>query len=1119
MSQQNISQIKEQIKKLVSPQLADKYLSVFGDDYLLEYNAEEIATDIKHMERLSTEQQYHISMSKSRKNEQANFWQIKLYKLNDPVSLSRGLPIIENFGFKLLDEIPFKVKLSATETLHICDFGVEVNEKYADKINDGELADKVCDAIVRAFNREIENDTINKLVLFAGLSAREAALMRAISHYIVQTALPFSRAYLASTLCTYPEIARLIFDLFVAKFNITNPSATEADNIRVKIQEALEKVVSLDDDRILKAFLSVVEAFIRTNYYQTTDDGAFKDYMSFKIESAKVPFLPKPLPLYEIYVYSYRFEGIHLRAGKVARGGFRWSDRREDFRTEVLGLVKAQKVKNSVIVPTGSKGGFVCKRLPDPSDRQAYQAEGIRCYKTFISGLLDITDNLVSGSVVPPRDVVRHDGDDPYLVVAADKGTATFSDYANAMSLKYGFWLGDAFASGGSAGYDHKKMGITARGAWEACKRHFRHLGINTQEQAFTVVGLGDMAGDVFGNGMLLSNHIKLIAAFNHMHIFLDPNPNVEESFKERERMFNLPTSSWKDYDVSKISQGGGIFERSAKSIPLSDEVRAWLGTSAKEMSPNELINTILKAKADLFYNGGIGTYIKAESESHEMVKDKANDTIRVNGNELNVRVVVEGGNLGATQLGRIEFAKKGGLICTDAIDNSAGVDCSDHEVNIKILFSDVMQRTGMTIEERNKILEEMTDNVAQLVLRDNYLQTQVLSYADARSHELFKLTVNFINKLEKRGELDRKVEFLPGIEEIKERQRLGIGLTSPELAVLLAYAKMTLDHEILGSDLVKGNDFDELLINYFPEHIKANFKDAILSHYLRKEIISNQVANLLINRMGITFASRFEDEFRVSAPKIVEAFWAVYKMFDLDRFYTYIESLDNKVHATVQVEMLIRLKKAVERTARWILRRYKDTNDILPLIDRYKTEVTQIVTELPNLLANADYPKIAALEEHFVEAGVDRDFAALMARTGAIPQVLDLISIAHTAKSATGAEHGLINVARNYFYIGRVLRMDWLRKNLIALPEGNKWQAIARSALIADGYVLYSKIISLAIADTDANDPNFTDTWMLKETDKISKFSELIDELQSFGELEPVMLSAVVRELDSIVS
>ncbi|MCC2645046.1 MAG: NAD-glutamate dehydrogenase, partial [Burkholderiales bacterium] len=712
---QKLNHLKTAIFQLKEGEaLFNKYSVGLEEDYLAEYTADEILRDLLMCDVLSCESQYAIQVRLN--TERKNMWQIKLLKFGDTVSLSRGLPILENFGVKLYDERPYEINIDNGNTIFICDFGVEVPLEIIDKIKDKHLLAKLEQAIVAVFDRKAENDSLNRLVLFSDLAIREIEMMRAITHYIVQTTLPFSKAYLADTLSSYPVVAHNLFAYFDARFNIETHDVARSKQIREEIVNILEKAGSLDADRILKAYLSVIDAMLRTNYYQLNNN-MHKSYISFKLESAQISFLPKPLPLYEIFVYSMRFEAIHLRGGKVARGGLRWSDRREDFRTEVLGLVKAQIVKNSVIIPTGSKGGFVCKKLPEISNRDAYMQEGINCYKNFISGLLDITDNLVSGVIVPPKDVVRYDMDDPYLVVAADKGTAAFSDYANNVSNQYEFWLGDAFASGGTAGYDHKKMGITAKGAWESAKRHFRFLGINIQTQVFTAIGIGDMAGDVFGNGMLLSKHIKLLAAFNHQHIFIDPNPNVATSYAERERLFNLPRSSWADYDKSLISPGGGVFERSAKSVTLSKEVKKWLGINVSQITPTELIHCILQAPADMLYNGGIGTYIKAESESDEIVKDKANDGVRVNGKELKVKVVIEGGNLGATQLGRIEYAKTGGLIWTDAIDNSAGVDCSDHEVNIKILFAAIMQQTNMTVEERNTILATMTDEVASLVL------------------------------------------------------------------------------------------------------------------------------------------------------------------------------------------------------------------------------------------------------------------------------------------------------------------------------------------------------------------------------------------------------------------
>ena len=739
-------------------------------------------------------------------------------------------------------------------------------------------------------------------------------------------------------------------------------------------------------------------------------------------------------------------------------------------------------------------------------------AEGISCYKKFITSLLDLTDNLIAGKIIHPKDVVRLDGDDPYLVVAADKGTATFSDYANEISLAKGFWLGDAFASGGSAGYDHKKMGITAKGAWESAKRHFRHLGIDTQSQDFTVIGVGDLAGDVFGNGMLLSKHIKLLAAFNHMHIFLDLNPNTEISFQERQRMFNLPSSTWADYDVSKISAGGGIYSRALKSIPLSNEVKQWLGVDASELSPTDLIFAILRAKADMFYNGGIGTYIKAESESNEDVKDKANDAIRVNGTELQVKVVIEGGNLGATQLGRIEFAKAGGYIYTDAIDNSAGVDCSDHEVNIKILFAAIMQKTGMTIGERNKILADMTDEVGHLVLRDNYLQTQILRYASARAVGLFSLNMYFIDKLEKSGELDRKVEFLPNAHEVELRQRMGIGLTMPELCVLLAYAKMRLNNEILNSDLVHDEQFNPLLVNYFPHTLQQNYISEIKQHYLKKEIIANQLANLVINHMGITFVSRFQDEFRASTSLIIRAWWSVYNIVEADKVFAAIEALDNKICANVQIAMQIRFKKTLERMTRWTLRSIKQEQTINELL-QYQSQVRDLITKFSNLISVENYSDVAEHEAKFIEAGAPVELAKLIARTNYIPQLLDIVLLSKEYK------RDLYSVADNYFYAGRSLRIDWLRRNLIALPENNKWQALSRSALLADGYVVYSNILKSAFTTTDETDGKFIKTWLDKQPEKIAQINAMFDELQTYKQMDLAMLSAVVRELSNILA
>ena len=1102
-----MSNMLEQLKQSLDVDVYAKCATALPEEYLQKYKLEEITNDCNLIAGLTEIDNYAISISDGTSSDDS-IWQIKLLRLNDMVSLSRGLPIIENFGFKLLDEKPFKVSLGNNNHVYICDFGVEVPDGLVSKINDPELLKKLKVAIVAAFKRDVESDSLNKLVLYSGLSARQTSLIRAVVKYLIQTNLPFSAGYISDCFKKYSFLAWNLFNLFEAKFCPEHHSAAKVGEIQQIIQTELDKVENLAEDQILKAAYSVINAMLRTNYYQKSDDGSFKPYISFKLESAKVLNLPKPYPLYEIFVYSIRFEAVHLRGGKVARGGLRWSDRKEDFRTEVLGLVKAQMVKNSVIVPTGSKGGFVCKKLPDVKDREAHIAEGVSCYKQFISGLLDITDNLVNGHIVHPKQVIRHDGDDPYLVVAADKGTATFSDYANEMSLKYGFWLGDAFASGGSAGYDHKKMGITAKGAWESVKRHFRHLGLNTQTQEFTVIGIGDLMGDVFGNGMLLSEQIKLIAAFNHMHIFLDPNPDTKSSYQERLRMFNLERSTWDDYDRSKISQGGGIYLRSSKTIPLSHEVRQWLGIDAAELPPTELINLILKAKADLLYNGGIGTYIKAEHQSHDEVKDKANDALRVNGKDLQVKVVGEGGNLGATQLGRIEFAQSGGNIYTDAIDNSAGVDCSDHEVNIKILFAAIMQKTGMNTEERNKILESMTDNVSELVLRDNYLQTLVLRTAEYRARYTLPNHQVFIRKLEKSGELDRKIEFLPTDAEISERMQDNKGLTLPEMSVLLAYSKMTLDRDILKSTLVTDPDFNELLINYFPQHLQENYKDFILNHYLRKEIIANQLANLIVNRAGMTFMSRFTDEFSSSLETIVKSWWISYNLLDAGRLYGQIENLDNKVSADVQLKLFVGVEKAVERLCRWILRYVKDINNAVEIISKFKPHITALESNIAGLIRNEEYPEVRDEESSYITSNVPADLAKLISRLGFLPQVMDIVLLA----TENNLDYEL--VATNYFAAGRLLQIDWLRKNVLLLPRENKWQALARSALLADVSKLYRSAMELAIKSHSAN----TVAWIEASNEKMTSIRAILDELQSYRVLDLAMLSAAIREFSHII-
>ena len=900
--------------------LCHRFGNAFPAGYREDRSVTEAVIDVAIMGTLCEEKKLAMNLYAS-DQASATPLRLKVFHSGEPVPLSSSLPMLEHMGVKVLEQLEYEVEPEGAPPVYVHDFSMSHAGDI--KIDIAQVKSGFEEAFARAWRGEIENDDFNRLVLRANLTWREVTILRAYSKYLRQTGFTFSQAYIEQALSSNAAIAKSLVELFVARFDPANTveAGAKTSALTVEIDKALDSVENLDEDRILRRFLAVIQATLRTNYFQKDAAGNTKSYMSFKFNPAMVPGLPEPKPMFEIYVYSPRVEGVHLRGGKVARGGLRWSDRMEDFRTEVLGLMKAQMVKNTVIVPVGSKGGFVVKH--PSADREALMKEGITCYQTFLRGLLDLTDNLVAGKVVPPKDVVRHDADDPYLVVAADKGTATFSDIANAVSKEYGFWLDDAFASGGSIGYDHKKMGITARGAWESVKRHFRELGIDTQTTDFTVVGIGDMSGDVFGNGMLLSRHIKLLGAFDHRHVFLDPNPDPEASFNERERLFNLPRSSWADYDSKLISKGGGIYQRSAKSVKVTPEVKKVLGIDVNSLTPADLIRALLTAPVDLLYNAGIGTYVKATQQTHAEVGDRANDAIRVNGKDLRCRVVVEGGNLGLTQLGRIEYALSGGKINTDAIDNSAGVDCSDHEVNIKILLNLVVAEGRMTEEERNKLLAEMTDEVGALVLRDNYFQTQSLSVRKSMPLDAQK---RFIRYLEKAGRLNREIEFLPSDEELVSRKAAKGGFTSPERAVLLAYSKITLYDELLASEVPDDPYISTALVRYFPAPLRERYREQMGCHPLRREIIATHVTNEMINRVGSTFVHRMQEETGARAPDVVRAYLLTREIFDFVSFWQALEGLDNKVPHAVQSEMLIDSERLMVRATLWFLR-YRNLN------------------------------------------------------------------------------------------------------------------------------------------------------------------------------------------------
>ncbi|HSD53622.1 MAG TPA: NAD-glutamate dehydrogenase [Burkholderiales bacterium] len=1042
----------------------------------------------------------------------------KLFHVGKPVPLSDSLPMLERMGLRVLEERPYRVNVEGANPLWLHDFGLATTQDRDIEID--AVASLFESAFGRVFAGEVENDDFNRLVLAARLTADEIVVLRAYAKYLRQIGFPLSQAFIEQTLGAHPEIARRLAALFrlrsePVRDGSSSPDAGEANAAaaaEVKaIEAALDAVENLNEDRVLRQYLALVLATTRTNFWRRDGDGRGRTFVSFKFDPAKVPGLPEPKPMFEIFVYSTRFEGVHLRGGKVARGGLRWSDRPEDFRTEVLGLVKAQMVKNAVIVPVGSKGGFVLKRAPAASDREALMKYGVACYKDYLRGLLDLTDNLVGGKVEPPPQVRRHDADDPYLVVAADKGTASFSDYANAISAEYGFWLGDAFASGGSAGYDHKAMGITARGAWESVKRHFRELGVDTQTTPFRVVGIGDMSGDVFGNGMLLSRHIKLVAAFDHRHVFIDPDPNPGASFAERKRLFELARSSWADYNLMLISEGGGVWPRSAKSIPLAPQARTALGIDAESLTPTELVNAILKAPVDLLYNGGIGTYVKATDETHADVGDRANDALRVNGAELRCKVVAEGGNLGCTQRGRIEFALKGGRMYTDAIDNSAGVDTSDHEVNIKILLGLVVADGELTEKQRNTLLAQMTDQVAALVLRDNYFQTQSISVSGRLQKQLLDAQQRFIQFLEKAGRLNRALEFLPSDEDIVERRAAKIGLAAPERAVLLAYSKMWLFDEFMASSLPEDEWIAGALGRYFPQTLREVYAGVTPRHPLRREIIATHVVNSMVNRVGSTFVHRFIESTGARVAEIVRAYLLTRESFGLVPLWQSIEALDSKVPDATQAEMVIEAGRLIVRATNWFLRSSRLAAPMEPTIEHFRPGIEAIYGRLGELVDTQAAAHIDALAAGWERAGVPRDVAHRVAALDTLFAALDIAEV--SASTARPAEA----VAGAYFGVTSKLGLAWLRDRIGALPGDGHWQALAKNAMRDDLAGLQRALATNALAAAADGGGDPVTAWEARHRATMERASRILGELHAAQSPDLAMLSVGLRELRNL--
>jgi glutamate dehydrogenase len=1095
------------------------YKNAFSSGYQESFDARTAVHDIGMLDRLNADCSVAMNFYQPLTADQEHM-RFKVLHEDGAIELSQVVPVLEHLGLRVLGEHPYQIRPADGRTIWLHDFELRFGLPVTLDVH--AVRHLFEDAFASVWRGDAESDAFNRLVLGARLTWREVTLLRTYAAYMKQTAFNFSQDYIADTLANHLEITRNLVALFKAYFNprvsakaFNSGSHENVRELRIKekILAALEQVPNLNEDRILRHYLELIEASLRTNFFQKDGEGNFKNYISIKFNSQAIPGIPKPKPQYEIFVFSRRVEGVHLRGGKVARGGLRWSDRLQDYRTEVLGLMKAQQVKNAVIVPTGAKGGFVPKQMPVGIGREERQKEGIECYKIFIRGLLDLTDNFVEGQLVPPQDVVRRDDDDAYLVVAADKGTATFSDIANEISRSYGHWLGDAFASGGSQGYDHKKMGITARGAWVSVQRHFREQGLDIQTTDFAVIGIGDMGGDVFGNGMLLSKHIRLQAAFNHLHIFIDPNPDAAASFEERQRMFRMASSTWDDYNKDLISKGGGVFSRDAKSIAITPEMKQAFAIESDKLTPNELISALLKAPVDLLWNGGIGTYVKASAESHAQVGDKANDSLRVNGNELRCKVIGEGGNLGVTQLGRVEFALNGGACNTDFIDNAAGVDCSDHEVNIKILLDEIVSNGDLTGKQRNQLLADMTEEVAELVLQNNYRQTQAISVAsfqaDHRSNEYRR----FISYLESKGRLDRALEFLPEDEVLVERQAQGKYLTRPELSVLISYSKMMLKEALTATAVEQDPYIARFVETAFPEKLKALFPEQLYSHRLLNGIVATQVANDLINNLGITGGHRLMETTGASVDEVAKAYVVARDVFQFEPFNDWVRSLDNDVPADFQAEMLINMIRRVRRGTRWFLRNRRSGLNPQEEVARFSEGIDRIVNCLGDVLHGGDHElwleRCALLRaQHVPEQWIPK-----LAMPDNLFSGLGVVEAAQTSSVEPEV------IARVFFTLMENLNLNWFASQVTEVKVETYWQAMARESLIDD---IEAQVRRLSVAIMrlrgDRSEVETVDHWLHQFDSLITRWKVMVNEVQGSPGTDFAVFSVALHELIDLV-
>jgi len=1095
--------------------VASEYDDAFPPGYRDDYEPRAAVADIRKIANLASATDIAMSFYRA-VGDPERALRFRLYHLHEPLALSDVMPILENLGLRAIGERPYGVRRRSGSPVWIHEFTLTYD--WAEEIEIGQVSGNFQEAFARIWFGDAESDAFNKLILGTGLGWRAVAMLRSYARYLKQIKFSFSSEYIADTLLRHLAITQSLVRLFMTRFD---PRAEGGDRERgererhceTRIIAALDDVENLGEDKIIRQYVALIKATLRTNFFQTDSKGSgagkLKNYFSFKLRSERIPELPQPRPLFEIFVYSPRVEGVHLRTSKVARGGLRWSDRQEDFRTEVLGLVKAQNVKNSVIVPTGAKGGFALRRAPAGGGRDALQVEGINCYRIFVQGLLDITDNRNSDGVVPPRELVRKDDDDTYLVVAADKGTASFSDIANDIARQYGFWLGDAFASGGSVGYDHKRMAITARGAWVSVERHFRELGVNVQESEFTAIGIGDMSGDVFGNGMLMSPHIRLVGAFNHQHIFIDPDPDATAAFNERKRLFALARSSWDDYDRALISTGGGVFKRSAKSIPVSAEMRARFALNAEQIAPNELISALLRAPVDLLWNGGIGTYVKASSETQADCGDKANDPVRVDARDLQCKVIAEGGNLGVTQLGRVEFSLGGGRCNTDFIDNSGGVDCSDHEVNIKIALNVLVSAGDMTEKQRRELLGSMTDSVAELVLQNNYRQAQAISLAERQVLERLGEYRHLIQRMESGGRLNRALEYIPDDDVLSERKVTGRGLTRPELSVLISYAKTQLK-----TDLVASIPDDPLLAralySAFPAVLSQQYPEAVDRHRLRREIIATQIANDMINHMGITFVERMVQSTGATVAEVAHAYAIAREVFAMHSHWRAIEALDYRVTASVQMEMMAMLMRLVRRGTRWFIRNRRSNLDSGRELQRFNEPLQQMYRDFPQLLEGRLREDFQRRQQYFGEAGVPAELATYVAAANVLYPCLGIIDAAAEADAPVRA------MAEAYVVLSQELDLDVFGKQIASLNVENHWQAQAREAFRDDLEWQLRRLATSALRYLDAsgNVRACVERWIGQQRKLVDRWRKLSAELHATDLQDFAVYAVAIREL-----